>query len=370
MSVKGKNWILRSYKSGDESKINTLYNKVFQTGRSMADWKWKFDGSFINMTRLISVAEGKDGEIVGHYASLIRPWRFMGRFVLVGNPCDNYIDPDFKGGPLLQMRLFKMQVQYAADINVYFGYGFPNEAAYKVGKKLLKYKDIGDIPVMSLPLRLSTRLENAGRLGRLGGKMLRGIRFQSLSSEAAVGHPEKLPEGWSHFDRKTGLTFKVVERCGEKFDYFWKRTAPYFNIQEIKTSQFLNWRFLEKPGKLYSMISAERKSEIVGYSVIKSVTDSPGEVFMMDFLCEKDPDIQLALLRATAKAAKRTGAMKLVAWMHPSTLYYSSFLKAGFRNSGWSVKAVCFIFDHSPFNLDDLLDINNWYFTMGCTDNI
>lgn len=363
---KSRGWFVRDYRNGDESKINSLFNRVFDSNRSLDEWRWKFKGSYIDMSCNIALIEDAGGEIRGHYSSQLRLMTYFGTGMNVGVPGDSFIDPDFKKGVRPFIELFRKTVEYAKRFSVYIGYGFPNETAYKVGKKLLKYKDIGDIPMVEKELFPGGGFSSKGKLRRFGVKVA-GRVSRIMTPGSGRSGPTS---GWRREDSETGLVFRTVDKPGEDFNLFWRRVKDLHRITEIRTAQLLNWRYFERPAHSYSMITAEYGGELRGYAVIRRSTPEQDTAYLMDFFSERDPDLEAGLLHAASGFARASGARRLRAWMHPDWLYAGSFREAGFRESGWNIKSVNIEFAHSPLDPKDFLDIGNWYFTMGSTDDL
>ncbi len=363
---KRRDWFARDYRDGDEQEINNLFNKVFDSDRSMEEWLWKFKGSYIDMARHISLIEDASGKIRGHYSSQLRLMSYFGKGLCVGAPGDTFIDQDFKKGARPLIELFKKQIEYAEGISVYIGYGFPNESAYTVGKRLLKYKDIGDIPVLEKELSTGAVFGGSGKLAQFGAKVARRVS-RTKATGKGMGAPLS---GWRLEDKGTGMVFRLVDTPGRDFNLFWRRVKDLHPITEIRTAQFLTWRYFERPDCSYSMITAEKEGELKGYVVIRNSTPEPRIAYVMDFFSERDPGLEAGLLHAAEEFAAAAGAARLRAWMHPSWLYAGSFHDAGFRNQGWEVKVVNIEFAHSPLEPVEFLDIRNWYFTMGSTDDL
>lgn len=95
---------------------------------------------------------------------------------------------------------------------------------------------------------------------------------------------------------------KEVRAFGAEIDQFWDRVRHDYPAIFVRSSQFLNWRFVNPPDLQYRCFIASRSAQCVGYMVLRSST--PEELpagFIVDFLVARDDmqTIEAFLARAT-----------------------------------------------------------------------
>lgn len=235
-----EDFIIRSYKQGDEGAINNLFCEVFHQTRGLDHWFWKYRdnpyGSYI-----ISLALSPDKEVAAHYAGY--PVRLL-YYPSEGSPpeestiCqlgDKMTSPAYRsvgfGASSLMAKTF-MHFKGAFD-NLFFSYGFLTHHSLRFGLLLLNYRIIE--PVMYRKIGLD-RLRSPGSRNTIE-KLLTPVRVQEAAG---------IDETWT------------------KFFY---DAAPHYCHLIKRDRQYLTWRYLSRPDKKYLLIVARRFSRITGWSV-------------------------------------------------------------------------------------------------------
>lgn len=356
-------FIVRKYKDGDEEEINRLFNDIFGEKRSIDEWAWKFRKNPFGDILLIGLAES-GGQIVGQYANIPILFKYKDSNVLVGLPVDNFVHPNFRGGfKGMQKAMFEFQNLLADENNICFGLGFPNREAYIVGKRVLKYKDIGRIPVLFR--RLNWRLAIKRILPSLPSIVLNTVRdinnvvYRILIKTKSRHKPE-------------GLKIKLYDSFDERFDEFWEKIKGQYGIIGVRDQKFLNWRY-KKPGNTYEIIVAELAGKIAGYAVIKTKTENEHVVaYIIDILVDESLEagpaiIKLALLRVLSNKADY-----VFCWMMQDKMLYQSLKNFGFieRDIDQPINGVHLIFDRKNIDESYIGNPKNWYLTMGDSDTL
>jgi hypothetical protein len=183
---------IRKFRAGDEKVLNDLFNAVFGQSRSLEGWVWKFNGHPKGKGNFVTVAE-VEGQIVGQYPNIVSPFKYLDSEQYFGQTVDNCIDPGYRGGMKgVQSRIFFFTVRWYEEENVWIGFGFPNHAAYVVGKRALKYRDIVTIPMLFRRLGLRPALRRRlpwlpSRVVEFIGRWSGLIYWLRLRAEASRG---------------------------------------------------------------------------------------------------------------------------------------------------------------------------------------
>lgn len=352
-------FIVRKYKEGDEAEINRLFNNIFGEKRSLDEWSWKFRKNPLGNILLIGLAES-EGHIVGQYANLPTLFKYKNKHVQVGLPVDNFVHPDFRGGMKgIQKTMFEFQNVLAEEGDICFGLGFPNREAYIVGKRILKYKDVGQIPVLFK--RLNFRLAVKNKLPYLPSFFLK-------IAQSAGGVAHKI------FLRKRALlkaiTVTEISSFDSRFDSFWEKVKDQHEIISIRDQKYLNWRF-KKPGNDYRIFTAESSGDILGYIVIKIKKDNDSSTgYFVDLLSIKSSGADSALIQRALLEFVSEKVDFALCWMLKNNEIYNTLKSYGFteRESFSPVNFVYFIFQHEKVDELFLKEINNWYITMSESD--
>ena len=94
-------------------------------------------------------------KIVGAYTAVPGRYEFFGKEQIFSLSVDTMIDPKFRGGGHF-VKMANLVHQGLINDGIPFIFGFPNEHFYPAQKRLLKYKDIGELDYYVLPLNVGS----------------------------------------------------------------------------------------------------------------------------------------------------------------------------------------------------------------------
>jgi hypothetical protein len=348
--------VIRRYQLGDEQGINNLYNVVFGTDRSLAEWHWKYDDSPRGATKLIYVLED-EGRIVGQYANLTLDAVYRGELLFAAQPVDIAIHADYRGRRLIG-RLFQTQPALARAEGVRFGFGFPNEAHYRAGKQVLGYRDVGRILLMrrylnpGLVLGKLTRSRRVLEATRPLGNKLAGLLYRR-----GLGQPDG------------ERTIEEIARFDERFDFFCERMTHVYPIMVARHRHYLNWRYIDRPDVKYTTYAAMQGAELQGYVVLSMQRRMVLQGLVADLLAVDDATTHLLLRRALTHFLDQ-GADMVSCWALPHTGLYRTLQHLSFSRRRVAAVLVSMVFDHEMIDEAFLGDPRNWYVAMGDSDGV
>jgi len=350
---------VRQYREGDEAGINELFRKVFGVDRSLEEWRWKFRDEGREHLSLIHLA--CDGErIVGQYAAVGARFKFGPAEAVATQPVDNMIDPDSRQGlgrARMQRAMFQDGLAAGRAAGVAMAYGFPNREAYRVGKKVLGYCDLG---AMEARLRSLTwarhvrRFIGDGRLARIVGRLHAPIHRAWLRLRGP-GPDDAAARCASDFD--------------ERLDRLWAEASRSFGVLAVRDREYLRWRYGRRPGAPYTLLLLERGGDLIGYTVL-TVKEGPVRIgCVVDIFSLPGEGIAEKLTVASLEHFLSEGADLAEVWLQPGGRY-EKVLRAYFpRASQDPVHVVYQVLDE---DLDGrfVSDFSNWHITMGDADGI
>ncbi len=139
-----------------------------------------------------------------------------------------------------------------------------------------------------------------------------------------------------------------LERFDEHARWLYDRCAGAFGASVIRDAEYLNWRFVDRPGHDYTILGARDDDGILrGYAVLARATNAgavrvhagepwPGRALLVDWLVPADePNVGDSLLSAAVAEARRDRAQgvdaSLTASIPPWSPWFERFQRAGFR---------------------------------------
>jgi hypothetical protein len=345
---------IRPYKPGDEEAINNLFNRVFHKSRTLQEWIWKFrdNPASKDPSEWIVVAE-RDGRVIGHYTSLAMEMKYGNRVITAGQPVDTIIDPSAKAGIKLIGKLYDLHVKHNNGIAL-FGFGFPNEAAYMVGKRFLGYKDLGEM--IQLFKRLSMRTAFKRRFKRCPAWII--SLFHNLSKVfywfiITVKSTDKC------------VVVKTVDAFDERINGFWNMVKNRYEITAVRNLPYLNWRY--KNGR-YKIFIGEENEEFVGYAVTKVEDCGDARVgYIMDILSRDDKIYPL--LSGCLKFFIEQGVDYILCGLLRGDPLDMQLKRIGFKEHK-EIKPIHVVVTPltSEVDMEYLLNQKNWHLTYGDTD--
>ena len=365
-----KRYIIRGYRDGDEGEINTLFNEIFGSDgrlRTLEEWHWKFKRNPVRVEDISDYATLAecDGKIAGQYAIWFGNFKYKDKIIKTSHAVDNIMHPDYRNFRV-QLDMFKKQNEVASKEDVKFGFGFPNEVAYSVGKTLLEYKDIGELTTLSMRLNLTFPIKR--RMPFLPDSII-GI-LQRLSTCVFKGRMK-------FTQSQSNLIVQEINTFDAAFDEFWKKISLCYPLMVKKDSTYMNWRYKEKPGDQYRAYVARDGNQIKGCVVLKAADDFmyyPGAIvgYIMELLSLKENGIPEALLRTALNHFVSQNADFSVAVIFKEDFLYNSLIAMGFvpRQSLMTHRMVYTIFDRAKIDEDFIKNQANWHVMLGDFDTL
>lgn len=347
---------IRFYRHGDEEAINDLFNQVFHRARTLAHWRWKYLDSPVACAEVIPIAE-VDGKIVGAYPGIVVRFKVADGMVLATQVVDLCILPGYGHG-WTQMAMLRTYGERMRAMQVGFGFGFPNEAAYQVSTRLLGNRELCQMPI--LRKRLNFRL---GVRRRFASHLLE--RMAAWLSNWGY----RLWYGCLRYSSPGGVQIETVDEFDDAFDTFWERISGSYPILAVRDRAYLQWRYGQNPHGQFLVLRAWYHGAMAGYLIAKVVELEWGEraSVIFDFLTIEDREVALALLRRGIAVAleARVDSIKIGMLRHHPL--WDILRQAGFQDRSESLPVVYALYDPS---LDDrcIAEARRWFLTLGDTD--
>lgn len=362
---------IRGYREGDEVAINTLFNEVFATDeryRTLEEWYWKFKK---NPSKAKEVSDYAtlviyNGKIVGQYAIWYGNFKYKDEIIKTGQPVDNFVHPAYRSSFRAQMEMFEKQNEVAIQEDVKFGFGFPNEAAYFIGKKLLGYKDIGNLTTLSIRLNVAFSIKR--RLSFLPHPLVTVLGY-------LVSWIIKLRI--SSIEDVSSLVVEEIKSFDAAFDTFWKEVSLNYPLVMVKDSTYMNWRYRDKPDENYRVYIARTEDQIKGCIVVKIAEDTmyyPGAHvgYIMEFLSLQETGIPELLIKTALHFFASAGVDFCVAVLFPEDFHYGCLLAAGFSSKKNLPihKMVYKIYAREKIDENFITNPQKWHVSLGDFDTL
>lgn len=328
---------VRPYRPGDERQILATFNRVFRevcgpgfVDRTLEQWIWQYMDAPAG--HRMSLAVAPDGTVVSQYAGVAvfvdSPWGEL-RFV---HCVDSMTHPDWRRG-LKRPGVFVVTglpfSAYSRKIGDAVLYGFPVDAAFRIGQRHLEYH------------------------------FLRVIDFLLRDAEAP-GLPAP-----------GDVALERIDLLPDDLGSLWARVRADKQCLLRRDRGYLDWRYLQNPQRAdYELWAARRGGALCGLAVLKPRAGLvPGSATLVDWLCpEDDAAAAAALLHAATRRAaeeRRTLLAVFPEWSAEwALLLRNGFVATPSRN--WLERRVVYLITGSPITEDVLAE--GWWYTLGDSD--
>jgi len=290
MADKGKITI-RKYLEGDENEIIDLLEYVFDGWppvdlpcSKLEHWKWKYEERSIK--GLIAAVALDEDKIIGclHSPSVNIKVRENVFFCEPGG--DLAVHPDYRGrGIWRSMVNTWTQDKWTPNI---IGYNISSTPV--VVKRVKARKSL----MFPSPVRNYIRIRDIDEFFKvrdIPNSMVKKMGYLGLSSLAQIRNLGK---------RKIYENFSIntITEFDDRINDLWKQVKVGYDLIVERKKEYLNWRYCDPRGGLYTVRLVEEENEILGYSVLRINRYNPDypEGIIVDLIVENnDEDVAASL---------------------------------------------------------------------------
>ena len=329
---------IRPYEPGDEHEILRTFNLVFRevcgpdyVDRTLEQWQWAYQHNPAGSR--ISLAVDEQGAVASQYAGM--PMRYdtpWGEQFFV-HCVDSMTHPAYRQGLKAKSLFVETCMPFWAhsrEIGDALFYGFPVDAAYRIGKRYLKYEMMRVIDYL-------IRGRDAGAL--------------DSPSDVDVAQVDEVPEDVG------GLYARVQadKACLLRRDH-----------------RYLDWRYRQNPAREdYELWAARRSGALVGLMVLKPGSGlAPDACTIADWLVpEADEPAADALLARAVTRQHQEQKERLMTVFAPWSHEHRLLAARGFvetPSADWLQRRMIHNVCNDEFTPDFLSE--GWWYTLGDSD--
>lgn len=328
-------------------------------------WQWEYvDNPFLPDDRLpvwIAVDEDEH-KVIGQTCAMVEPLKLGDVITRVGWSVDTFLLPTYRGQGI------GFQLQKANDE------GNPVFMSLSMSGANRRIKaGLGSVPLE--PVMSYTRLarftpdsmraaavhrlaKGRTRLSRLISAAMRVTMVDRLSagllnlgldnrSARQLGRPSDPSAG--------GLRFEPVSSFGAEIDRLWDELSPNYYAAVTRTSQYLNWKYVQQPFVKYTRLLALRGDTVCGYLIYRVGQPPERRVgILADFLIDPRDTAGLRALLAEGVRRLHADGAKDISAASTLSVYQKALVSLGFH----PVKEVFAMFHCKPGPADELSGVN------------
>lgn len=322
--------IIRKYKKGDEVgilKLDRLVEEHVWNRRNLRNWFWKFNKKKRSMKSIVYVCE-KNNKIIATFAILPIKWKIYNQELKASHSIAMIVHPDYQNKGLIKFVADKV-IQKAKSKKFEFVYGYPNQKAYDLHKYFFGYEDAFD----------------------------QNLYFKKLKKE---------------INKKNFKGFNLIETkfFSKSHDKLWQDIKNEYPIILKRSSEFLNWRYAERPDHRYYIFTLYYNKKNIGYMVLKIYKEKKilrGHIIDI-FVSQKDLRYFRYLIDSANNFFIKKKCHEITMWLNGSKKLQKSLILKDFKIKSYR-KMIC-KFDLNNKDYKNILNPKSWYFTMGDTFEI
>lgn len=355
-------YYLRPLQREESALAQQLYAESGEPTLSTKAWDWRF----YQRNPLISMVPGlftkKEDKLVALYPVTLRPVRVAGLDLLTCQACRTLIHPEHRGATNY-LSLMRFMYDRAWSMGVHFGLGGgANEAALKVGKKLMNYVEMHTLNTRER--RLSFQMNVRKRWGakpaslfrKMEGPMFTGLRYEYENYRV-----------------------EIAEQADAGFDELWQRLKDQYVGVLRRDAREIQWRWFDCPVPAKVLVLKRKDSrDYEGYLALRVHQDRFGAgriCTVLDLFTQERPEAVEALLAA----AGAWGRSKRSDFLHfapaPNTVAYKVTAQKPWRTARLPADHVVLCqccYDPKSVGLTTVLPKAmagaNWYYCQGDSD--
>jgi len=256
--TKEQGWISSRYSPKDAQDSLQLARKALgDVELAAADYQdWQCQRSPAGAAIGTIARDEQTGQPIGQALTIPVKVRLSGEECTAGLSLNPLTDPDYQGGDV-SASLLKDACALAAEEEIAFTYGFPNQDSHSTFVNRVGFRDAGPVPLLVRPLspeRLAMKTTGSRVLARTAS-------VARLVWRTPTPAPPQ--------ERLLGLEIAEVSFFDEPFALFWHRVQHRFPVMVVRDPVYLNWRFVDVPAREYTIFAARSEGKIRGYIVLR-----------------------------------------------------------------------------------------------------
>jgi predicted N-acetyltransferase YhbS len=168
--------------------------------------------------------------------------------------------------------------------------------------------------------------------------------------------------------RHPNLSILRIDRFDERFDKFAEEVAGKFGVIVLRSSRYLNWKYIGKPLADYTVYTAERENKLTGYIVLRTRNNGCArQGIIVDILADPDDKYTIAFLCQAAIDHFKKERVDFINCFLTNKRFIKVFRQYLFIQNR-ETKPVMIANLHK-FDAQELItDIDSWFLTFGDSD--
>ena len=351
-------WNTRIANRDEIPKLLSLFQAVYNRPLSSEYWQWRYYGNPECNTEVLVIEH--QGRIIGMRPMSSFTFKVADKEIRATLFTNVITHPSFR-----RMGVFSSLIKEAAQLSKNRGdkfiYTFPNKKSFPAYMKIKGWNHIDSIPLYIKPLRIYNYLHRKVKKSNFVNSLsaLRKLEINPPAIEV----------------KECQLSISKLNRFDKQIDELWNNIHDKYTIILKRDSQYLNWRYIQRPDVDYIIFCAESRDKIKGYIVLK--TDKLFGCWaglVVDILSEDEK----TCVHLIAQAIKLFRELKIevVGCLITDIIFYPRALRKNgfFRFPNLLCPKEFYVVCYCNSNLSnfpgEVQNFSKWFLTWGDTDTV
>ena len=345
-------WRVRPFGEGDVPGLLALYEETFGRRRIEEEFRWKLLGhpyqSIAATVNTIWVAD-EGGRMVGQHAGIPMRLKLGGEVVPAMHAVEAMTQRDHRREGMLT-KLGGALYAHWRDSGIPLIMGLPH-AGWGSRAHALGYRPAFPMVWLSRPLRPFSMLLS---------KFRRAVQSRPVPQSLGINFAT-IVDG--------GMTVSKRETAGGEFSRLWLQVGTAYTNAAVRDAQWVQWRYLDPPGRPFTLLLASRAGEPTGYLAYRLIAVGPRIIGRVADLFAHPEDTQTArlLIGAATRDMKSRGADSAAILVAAGSPLHTTVKRQGFVLKRGEYQAS-FVTFSSQIEAHTLNAPRNWLLTGGDFD--
>ena len=299
-----------------------------------------------------------ESKVAAIYTAMPVVFNINGEKKIALQSIDTLTDLEHRGKglfPKLAAKLYDDAVENGFELV----YGFPNENSAPGFFKKLKWSSFGEAPFLLKPMKITYFIK----------KFLKKSKITNTQTEE---HFYTLPES---IDLGKNIVIKPLDFFNDDYHQIWQSVSKSIGVAVDRSAAYMNWRYVEKPGEVYSKCGIYIDGVLKGMIVFTIKNKHNGRIgYIMELIYdESHPKSGIFLLEHASKVFKKEKVDAVLAWCLPHSYNYHCFRKSGYYNLPIKFRPQHLFLGVrllNESNKNTIQDLKNWYISYSDSDTV
>ena len=330
-----------------------LFYEVFGDGKGPCYWRWKYYENPAGPHASVIALDGR--RVVGILGGVPVKMKVGDQSLVVCQGVDTVVAAGYRSASTF-FRLEDAATQEMIARGLVFRYAFTIKETYRLFTTARGFYGVRPILNLSKVINPKPYLRKyvaAGFLADMVGGVAKGTIRQWNKKTPAP------PDGLDIVD---------IDRFDNRFDRLWEKEAERFNIAVVRSSGYLNWRYVEAPKK-YTVFGLESKDSIKGFVVLACYKEEVVRGRIVDMVLENErKDLADCLVAVALNYFVDQEVDAVTCWIPERRPAWHALRDRGFVERKTPHDLIVRSYFPEIVADDQVSDGSKWYVTMGDGD--